>query len=98
MYPQKERPILQLAEPCECVIHDIAGAALDGLVAIHAVAAQMEAGVVDFESAIEAGSCAVQRIENQGADEGSGVVTLGMQEIRQVRETWGERNAEVVDA
>ena len=47
------------------MIDHISCAAFYRLIAVHAVATQVKPRIVDFESTIEAGSGAVQRIENQ---------------------------------
>src|SRR5437879_3624352 len=80
------------------MINDVTGAVLDRLIAVHTVATQMEASIVNFKSAIEAGSGAVQRVENQRADKSSGVIALSAQYIGQVWKTRRKRNAKVVDA
>ncbi len=64
MNPQEERPVRQLAKPRERMIHNIAGAAFDRLVAVSAMAPQVESGIVDFESAIEARSGPIERIKD----------------------------------
>ena len=53
--------------------------ALHGLVAIRSVTAHVKSGVVDLEPAVEPRRRAVQRIENQRADECAGVIALGAQ-------------------
>ena len=79
------------------MIHHIARAPLDRLVAIHAMPPQVEAGIIDFEAAIEPRRRPIQRIKNQRSDKSAGVIPLRTQEIRQVRKPRRERDAKVVD-
>src|SRR5260370_34011162 len=62
-----------------------------------AVPRQMETGIVQLESAVEARRSPVQRIKNQRANKGSGVIALRVQEIGQIRKPRRERDAEIVD-
>src|SRR5262252_6733136 len=81
MKPQEKRPVRQLTQPRERAIDDIAGPSLNRLVAVRAMTTQVETGVVDFESAIEAGRGAIEGIENQRTDKGARVVALGVQQV-----------------
>src|SRR6266568_197742 len=86
MHPEEEWSLRDAAEPAQGMIHDIFGAPLDGFVAVGAMAAQVEAGIVDVESAIEAWSGAVERIENQRTDKCPGVIALQMKDVGQIGE------------
>ena len=94
--PEKERRVFELTEPAERMVDDHAGAPFDGLVAIRTMAAKVEARVIDVKPAIEAGSGAVERVEDQRGHEGSGVVALLVEQVRQVRKARRNRDSEIV--
>src|SRR5579863_2707752 len=97
MNPQEEGAVGNLAEPGECVLDDVSSAALDSFVTIGSVAAKMKVGVVNVESAVESGRGAIERIENERTDEGSGVISVLMEEVGQIGKFGREWNAEVGD-
>jgi hypothetical protein len=67
------------------VLHHVAGTAFDRLIAIGAVPAQVECGIVNIESAVETRRRAIERIENEGSDECSRMISVLSQQAGQVR-------------
>ena len=77
MDPEEERAAGMLAEPGEGTGDDLAAAPLDGGVTIFARALIMKRGIVGIEAAIKAGSIGRARLEDDGTDDGGGVITVG---------------------
>ena len=63
-----------MTQPTERVVHHQGSAAFNCPVAVHARAAQAEAGIVDLKAPVKAGSGTIERIKDERAHEGSGVV------------------------
>ena len=57
----------------------------------------MKSCVIGVEPAVKAGSGAIERIEYQRADKSRGLVTVLAQNIGQIRQTFRQRNAEIID-
>ena len=82
MKPEKKRAALLLADPFEHVSQGHLAPTLHGSLAPFPRFLPTKARVVDIEAALESGGKPVFRIENDAADEGAGVVALGVKNIR----------------
>jgi hypothetical protein len=96
MNPEKEGFVRNLAEPSQGMLHHNLGSPLHRLVAIRAVAAQVKTRVIDVEAAIKSRGGSVQRIKHQRRHKRSRLVSPLMQDVRQVRQPGGERNAKII--
>jgi hypothetical protein len=56
----------------------------------------MKPSIVDIKAAIEARRSAIERVEDQRADEGSRVIALLVKKVGKVREPRGKRDSEII--
>src|SRR5882762_2455123 len=95
MYPHKEWAPWMLVQPGQRMRYDFAAPALRRVVAIFSRVPGAETGVVGVKSPVEAGSEPCGWVKDDRADKCSGVISVGSQDFRSIRQLLRQRDLEI---
>ena len=95
MDPDEERTAWVLAQPGESVGHHYTPASPGGTVMVLSRSGHVKAGIVGVKSPVKADAESLARVENNGANEGRCVISVGLQNCGRIRQVFQKRHLEI---